>query len=268
MSNGNWWNEIEREIGARRSLVVATVVRDWGSVPRRTGAKMLILADGTTRGTVGGGAFEATVLRDAQAALTAQRSVTHTYNFQPQQSTSNPNARTFGAVCGGRVEVFLEVMMPRERLLIVGGGHCGRALAQAALLLDWEIVLCDDREEWTQTDDLPPTIEVLRIAPDAHDLPAVDESTFVVLVGKGFPIDEAALRRVLSAPLPYLGMIGSQRKKQTVFDNLRRDGFSEELLARVHAPIGLEIGAETPAEIAVSILAEIIQVRAQRHESS
>jgi xanthine dehydrogenase accessory factor len=261
MTHLHFWNEIENEVSARRSLVVATIVRDSGSVPRRTGAKMLIIADGSTRGTIGGGAFEAEVLRDALDALKMRRSVTHAYVFQPGQSTL-AEARTFGAVCGGRVEVFLEVIMPRERLLIVGGGHCGRALARASQLLGWEIVLCDDREAWSGHDDLPPQVEVLRIAPDAHDLPTVDESTFVVLVGKGYPLDEAALRHLLPSSALYIGMIGSRRKKQTVFDNLRRDGFSDEQLNRVHAPIGLDIGAETPEEIAVSILAEIIQVRA------
>jgi xanthine dehydrogenase accessory factor len=272
MSELPWWNAIQTEIAARRVVVVATIVRDSGSVPRRTGAKMLVRADGSTQGTIGGGAFESVVIRDALQALQTKRSVTHAYVFRPDPASSEKRAergeRSFGAVCGGRVEVFLEVVVPQDRLLIVGGGHCGRALARAAHLLGWEIVLCDDRDEWTQPDTLPEEVQVLLMAPDATDLPPVDESTFVALVGKGYPIDEAALRKILHQPVAYIGMIGSLRKKQTVFDNLRRDGFSDEQLQRVHAPIGLEIGAETPEEIAIAILAQIIQVRnrEQPHE--
>src|SRR5687768_4227305 len=121
------WQEIALEIASRREIVIATVVKDVGSVPRRTGAKMLIFADGSSRGTIGGGVFESLVVRDALAALAQRRSETKSYSFNPVGTTPN----SFGAVCGGRAEVFLEVVLKREVLLIVGGGHCGRALAEA-----------------------------------------------------------------------------------------------------------------------------------------
>jgi xanthine dehydrogenase accessory factor len=245
-------------------------------VPRRVGAKMLVYSDGHTLGTVGGGRFEALVIEEALAALAARRSVTHTYSFIPdsEQFESKRHVlnrvRTFGAVCGGQVEVFLEVIMPPDRLLIVGGGHCGRALVQAAALLDFSIILADDRAEYSHHEDYPfSNIEdVLHLSPDFAGLPVPDEATYVVLVSKGFSTDEAALRRVLDTPAAYIGMIGSKRKREVVLNNLRASGIAEEKLARVNAPVGLEIGAETPEEVAVSILAEIIQVRSRARQKS
>lgn len=269
------WLQTQTELQARRALVVATIVRHKGSVPRRTGTKMLVLADGSTLGTIGGGAFEDVVRRDALNALANRCSLTHAYVFRPETQVESTldgprDARTFGAICGGRVEVFLEVLMPRERLIICGGGHCGRALAQAASLLDWDIVVCDDRDEFArrETWDYPNISQVVHLSPDAREVPDVDQSTLVALVGKGAPIDEAVLRRVLNSSAAYIGMIGSLRKRETVFANLRRDGFAEEQLTRVQAPIGLDIGADTPAEIAISILAQIIQIRAQNSIAS
>jgi xanthine dehydrogenase accessory factor len=256
------WQEISNALRGRQSVVVATVVRDSGSVPRRTGAKMLVFSNGEIQGSVGGGLFESLVVRDALQALEECRSMTKGYSFNPEGAS--PQA--FGAVCGGKVDVFLEVVMPPDRLLIVGGGHCGRALAKMASLLDFSIIVVDDREEYARPDDFRfPNIEqVLRLPADFEGLPEADETTYVALISKGYITDEAALRRVLDSPAPYIGMIGSVRKREVVYDRLRAEGVSEEKLARVHAPIGLEIGAETPEEIAVSVLAEIIQVRAQR----
>jgi xanthine dehydrogenase accessory factor len=263
---GGLWQEIASALAERRKIVVATIVRDSGSVPRRSGAKMLVLADGSTRGSVGGGIFEMRVIRDALTALSAGQSVTHNYSFNPTGTVAD----AFGAVCGGQAEVFLEVVMPRDRLLIVGGGHCGRALAQAAALLEFSIVVADDRVEYARPEDFPfPGVEqVLHLPPDFRGLPEPDDQTYVVLVTKGFVTDEAALRRVIDSPAAYLGMIGSLKKRDVVYANMRADGIAEEKLAKVHAPVGLEIGADTPAEIAVSILAEIVQVRAKRRATA
>ncbi|HZZ41799.1 MAG TPA: XdhC/CoxI family protein [Tepidisphaeraceae bacterium] len=250
---------IATELAARRSVVLATIVRDSGSVPRRTGTKMLIFPDGTPRGTVGGGIFELLVIRDGMAALKRGRSITHTYSFNPK----GVDVDAFGAVCGGKADVFLEVLMPADRLMIVGGGHCGRALARAASLLDFSLVVADDRAEFARAEDFAyANVEsVLHLPGDFAGLPEADERTYVLLVSKGFLTDEAALRRVIGSPAAYIGMIGSLRKRQAVYEKLKADGITDEQLARVHAPIGLEIGAESPEEIAISILAEVIKTR-------
>ena len=260
--NQNIWQKVTNALEARRPVVAATVVRSTGSVPRRTGAKMLVHADGSIIGSVGGGLFESLVVKDALDALAAGKSATRTYSFNPKGS--GPQA--FGAICGGRAEIFLEVIVPTDRLLIVGGGHCGRALAKMASSMDFSIVIADDREEFARPELFPfDAVEsVLHLPTDYAGLPEPDERTYVALVSKGFVTDEAALRRVLASPAPYIGMIGSCRKRDVVYDRLRADGIPESLLARVHAPIGIEIGAETPEEIAVSILAEIIALRAGR----
>ena len=257
---------IAAELSARRPCVTATVVRETGSVPRRTGAKMVVFQDGRSVGSVGGGLFESLVVTHALDALRAQRSLTRTYSFNPKGAS--PQA--FGAICGGRADVFLEVTMPPDRLLIVGGGHCGQALAKAASLLDFSIIIADDREEFARADkyDLPGIERVLHLPLDYCGLPIPDESTYVALVTKGFVTDEAALRRVIDSPAAYIGMIGSKRKRDEVFNNLRNDGFAEEKLNAIHSPIGLNIGSESPEEIAISILAEIIQVRATRRKLS
>ena len=263
-SVANLWEQVAADLKARRPVVVATVVRDSGSVPRRSGAKMLVYPDRRTLGSIGGGLFELIVVRDALAALDrgGGAGATHAYSFNPKGAAKD----AFGAVCGGRVEVFLEVVMPPDRLLIVGGGHCGRALARAASLLGFSIVVADDREEYSRPQDYPyPGVEsVLHLPPDFAGLPVPDAQTYVALVSKGFMTDEAALRRVIDSPAAYIGMIGSVKKRETVYDKLRADGIGGEKLARIFAPIGLEVGAETPEEIAVSILAQIIQERARR----
>lgn len=241
-------------------FVVCLVVRAQGSVPRKAGTRMAVLPDGRTVGTVGGGLFESLVAADALAALAAGESAWKKYDFR--EAGASPEA--FGAVCGGWAELFLEVITVPDQLLIVGGGHCGQALARAAALLgDFEVTLADDRADQEDGGGLPEGIARVRLAADLADLPAlVGPRTFVALVSRGAATDAAALRRVIDSPAPYIGMMGSRRKVRTVLDGLKADGIGAERLARVHAPIGLAIGAETPAQIAVSILGQIISVRA------
>ena len=223
---------------------------------------MIIHPDRTTRGSIGGGLFELIVIRDSIAAMAAGVSVTKSYSFNPKFTDED----AFGAVCGGRAEVFLEVVMPADRLLIVGGGHCGRALARVASVMDFSIVVADDREEYANPEDFGfPNVErVLHLSAEFEGLPEPDERTYVALVSKGFTTDASALKRVINSRAAYIGMIGSKKKRDAVYDGLRAEGITDAMLERVKNPIGLDIGAETPEEIAISILGEIIQVRASR----
>lgn len=265
-SDGSLWAEIAAASLQRRPVVLATIVRSAGSVPRRQGARMLIDADGSTRGTVGGGLFESLVARDALSALSEGRSIVRRYSFNPEGE--GPDA--FGAVCGGNAEVFLDVILPADRLFILGCGHCGQALARMASLLGFTIVVADDRAEFAQRErfDSPGVELVLQSAEDFSNLPTADASTYVVILTKGHESDEAALRRVVRSPAAYIGMMGSERKRGIIFDRLRSEGVPEDAIARVHAPVGLQIGAETPEEIAVSILAQILAVRSERRKSA
>jgi xanthine dehydrogenase accessory factor len=256
------WQEIAAAQRKRRVVVLATIVRATGSVPRRTGARMLIHPDGSALGTIGGGTFESLVGQDAIVAGKSSHGILRTYSFNARGS----GAHAFGAICGGQADVFLDVIMPCDRLLIVGAGHCGRALARAASALGLSIVVADDRAEYACPEAFTfPGVEPPIVLPaDYSGLPAPDSATYVAIMTRDHAADEAALRQVVCSPAAFVGMIGSRRKRDQVFARLRATGVPEDALARVHCPIGLEIGAETPEEIAISILAQIIQERASR----
>ncbi len=252
------YGEVHALLKRHSAVAVATVVSARGSVPRRAGAKMLVLPDGSTRHSVGGGRFEALVAAQALELLREGGGpLLRSYPFRPE------GPHSFGAVCGGEVEVFVEVIRRPPRLLIVGGGHCGLALARAASLLDFRIWVLEDRREYARRERFEGArLERVMYAGEGFSrLPAVEPDDFVVLVSRAHHTDQAALERLLALPMRYRGMIGSRRRVQTVFRELGERGASPEALARVRAPVGLELGAETPEEIAVSILAEIVGIR-------
>jgi xanthine dehydrogenase accessory factor len=239
-----------------RRLAVATIVSAKGSTPRTAGARMLVLPDGSTRSTVGGGLFEDRVRLEALDLLSRggpPRLVD--YPFTPDGPGS------FGAVCGGTVKIFFEVVESQPRLLVVGAGHCGRALAAAAALAGYQLTVADDRADLLSADAFPVGTRLVSVSADFRELPAPGAGDSVAIVSRGHATDGLALRRMRSAPAAYLGMMGSRSKKKVLFDQLRSEGWSEDELARVACPIGLDIGAETPEEIAVSILAEMIRLK-------
>lgn len=233
-------------------VCVATIISASGSTPRESGAKMVIWRDGRTLGTVGGGQLEAKVMEAAQEVFHSRQPMKMKFSLR------NPNEGDVG-ICGGDAEVFLELVASRPRLVILGGGHVGRALSHVADFVGFRVVVLDSR-------DLPrelflETVEVVKRKYD--DLPPeyFDEDTCVVIATPKHSADEIVLRQLVNRPLAYLGMIGSKRKVALVFQHLRDEGVGEDSLSRVHAPVGLNIGAQTPEEIAISIMAEIIQTR-------
>jgi xanthine dehydrogenase accessory factor len=236
-------------------VALATVVKAQGSTPRTAGAKMLIFPDGTFRHTVGGGIFESLVIKDALEVLQNGKPVIKEYSF----NLEGKNA--IGAICGGYAEVLIEMITNTPELLIVGGGHVGNALARIASLLDFKITVLDDREDYVQLYQNDPHITGIKVGSDYSSLPTITENTFICLVTKGCPTDALALKQVIKSPAKYIGMIGSQKKVNTVYQNLKESGFDPSLFERVHAPIGINIGADSPEEIAISILAEIITIR-------
>ncbi len=252
------YRDIVEALERHERMALATVVRAEGSTPRTEGAKMLVFPDGHAMYSVGGGLFESIVIQDALGVLATGRSLLKTYSFNQQGQFA------IGAVCGGIVEVLIEMIESSPRLIIVGGGHIGQALARLASLLDFQITLIDDREEYSTALDIDKRIQVIHTDPDYSAIPEPTPNTYVCLVSKGYVTDEAALRRIIRSPARYIGMIGSRKKVRTVYDNMQRDGFEGGLFERMHAPIGLDIHSETPEEIAVSILAEIIRVKNQK----
>jgi xanthine dehydrogenase accessory factor len=232
---------------------LCTIVNARGSVPRHTGSKMLVYADGHIQGTIGGGEMESRVIRAAQEALAdgAPRIVRY--------QLVDPSAGDPG-VCGGEVEVFVEPVRPLPNLLIIGGGHVGRAVVHLARWLGFRVTLSDDRPEYCSAEWAPGADAYLPLP--ARDLPAAypfNGETYIVLTTRGVPVDLELLPQLLALPHAYLGVIGSRRRWATAARQLRERGVPDEALAGVHAPMGLELNAETPEEIAVSILAQVIQ---------
>jgi xanthine dehydrogenase accessory factor len=231
---------------------VATVVSVGGSTPRGVGAKMIVYEDGRSLGSVGGGAVESSVI-DRARELAGGREA-ELLSFDLDNDTD--------AACGGRMDVFLEPIAAGPSVLVVGGGHVGQAVAAVARRAGFRVSVVDDRADMVTEQRFPGIerrlvggVELLK------DEVAVDGATYVVVVTRGHRFDREWVKELLALEPGYLGMIGSEKKVALTFEALRDEGVAEELLGTIHAPIGLDIGAETPDEIAVSVVAEIIAVR-------
>ncbi|MDX2076122.1 MAG: XdhC family protein [bacterium] len=235
------------------AVALATVISTQGSMPRHAGSKMLIRADGTTLGTIGGGAMEALVIQAGLHALMSNTPTLETY-------TLNDLVDGDPGICGGTAQIFIEPYNPPKTIIIIGGGHVGVAVAGLAHWMGYKVILSDDRPEFCN-----PTLitglagYVVCIPQELPQYVTIDAQTIIVAVTRGLPIDLALLPALLATPARYIGVIGSKRRWMLTLKALR-DSYplTDDDLSRLYAPIGLEIGAETPKEIAVSILAEII----------
>jgi xanthine dehydrogenase accessory factor len=244
-------------------VVVATLIRvPAGDLPpegRSLGAKMLVRPDGSRLGDVGGGPFEEAVAADALAALSAvpRSAVQALYYTRGGERVRRPEAQPYAAY-----QVMLEVVEARPVLLVVGAGHIGQSLTRLGEYAGFSVTVLDDRPDFASRQPLPEADRILcgDLVESLRGIP-IDSNTYVVLVSRGHKQDELALREVVTASAAYVGMIGSRRRVTTVLQHLAHVGFPQEALERVRTPIGLDIGAETPEEIAVSIIAEIIQAR-------
>ncbi len=237
------------------SVALATIVKATGSTPREAGTKMLVYPDGSIVDTIGGGSLEANVIAEAQAALGEGKPRLIRYELRDSEA-GDPG------ICGGEAEIFVDVINPHPTVLIVGAGHVGRSIAVLSSFLGFRTVVMDDRAEFANAERLPQADEII-VGDIAEELArfSVTPQTHIVIVTRGHEHDREALRQSVSSPAAYIGMIGSRRKVKMVFDELQKAGVAEEALAAVHAPIGLDIHAETPEEIALSIMAEIVMVR-------
>jgi xanthine dehydrogenase accessory factor len=238
------------------AAALVTVVRANGSTPQRVGAKMLVFADGRTVGTIGGGCYENDAFWKAREAIQTGRPVLLHYELNDDFAQEN------GLICGGQMDVHVDPLIPAPDLYIIGGGHVGLSLARAAAEADFRLHIIDDREKFASRERFPQADEVI-VAPIAEWLHAASlpPSAYVVIVTRGHQNDLDSLRALAARDLRYLGLIGSRAKVTRIYDALLAEGLPAECLRRVHAPIGLNIGAVTPAEIAISILAQLIAVR-------
>lgn len=250
------YEEIVRLRKDGRRGAVATIVNVRGSIPSFKTAKMLVRDDGSIVGTIGGGCVEAEVWQAAREVMESEkpRTVTFDLNQDPKFDT--------GLVCGGTLEIFIEPVLPPAELYIFGAGHVAESLYRVARIAGFDITVIDDREAYANRERFPQAQEV--IAEDFDSVTArlqISESAYIVIVTRGHRDDMRVLRWAVQTPARYVGMIGSKRKTITIFKELQAEGLAAELFDRVHAPVGLDIGAITPEEIAVSITAELIAKR-------
>lgn len=250
------YEQIVRLRSEGRRGAVATIVNVRGSVPAFETAKMLIRDDGSIVGTVGGGCVEAEVWQAAREVMECEKPRTLTFNLN-----QNPKYDT-GLVCGGTLDIFIEPVLPPALLYIFGAGHVALNLYRTARNSGFDVIVVDDRENYANRERFPEAKEV--IAEDfekamARLSPA--ETSYIVIVTRGHRDDMRVLRWAVQTRARYVGMIGSKRKTITISRELVKEGIPERLFERVHAPVGLDIGAITPEEIAVAITAELIAAR-------
>src|SRR5712692_10365999 len=242
------------ERGEPAALV--TIVSTIGSTPQRIGAKMLVFGDGRIVGTIGGGCYENDALGKAREAILTRKPQLVHYELD------DDFAQETGLVCGGQMDVYIEPIEPSPELYVIGAGHVGLHLARIAQEVGFRVHVADDREKFANAERFPTAAEVI-----VDDIPSwiaranLPAHAYVVIVTRGHTNDLEALRALAPRDLRYLGLIGSRAKVARIYDALTADRMPPELLTRVHAPIGLDIGAVTPQEIAVSILAELIAVK-------
>ncbi len=241
-----------------RRGAVATITNVRGSIPSFQTAKMLVRDDGSIAGTIGGGCVEAEVWQAAREVMEQEkpRSLTFNLNNDPKYDT--------GLVCGGTLEIFIEPVLPPALLYIFGAGHVAYNLYKVATIAGFEVTVIDDRESYANRERFPDARET--IADDFDAVTArlnVPEGSYIVIVTRGHRDDMRILRWAVDVRARYLGMIGSKRKTISIYKELEKQGIAAEKFAQVHAPVGLEIGAVTPEEIAVAIVAEMIAQRRQ-----
>ena len=235
-----------------KPVCLCVVVNTQGAVPRHAGSKMLVFPDGTTAGTVGGGGVEAEVSRAALEALrTGKPALLHF-------SLSAQNENSVG-LCGGEEDIYLEPFLAMPKLLIIGAGHVGKSVAKFGKLLGFQVLVSDDRVELCTQTEFPEADQLLPIPMQAiPERIELDARTYVVIVTRGSEVDVQGLPALLGTQPAYIGLIGARRRWEATRQALLAQGISESDLNRVKCPIGLDIHAETPDEIAISILAEII----------
>ena len=257
MSTTAMYNEIQTALQRGERLVVATVVKTIGAAPCGVGSKVMVRMDGSIYGSMAGPHTDNKVLQEALNALHEGKSyVTHVHIDADQ-------GEAVGS-CGATLEVFFEVLRSESRLIIAGAGYVAQALARMATNLDFRIVVVDDRRDLADPQSFGSGIQLTfgDVQQTIRELEP-DESSWIVIVTRGHHLDKEALRAALETRAAYVGMIGSPNKVKRIFKDLRQEGFPAERLAQVHAPIGLDLGAETPDEIALSIAAEIVMLRKQ-----
>ena len=245
-------SEVEKN---NETAALCTVVKSEGSTPRHVGSKMLVYSDGKFIGTVGGGDLEHRVMDEAWMAMSEGKSRILSYSMV-DPSRGDPG------VCGGTVEVYVEPILPPAMILVIGAGHVGKAVVHLAKWLGFRVAVSDDRAEFCTPETTPGADAYYPV--EMGKLPEhlkINRQTYIIITSRGSSVDALGLPGLLEANPAYIGVIGSKRRWLTTVKALKEKGVPEDKINQVHSPMGLELNAETPEEIAVSILAEVLMLK-------
>jgi xanthine dehydrogenase accessory factor len=250
------YDEIVRLRNLGQKCALATIVQVNGSIPSYESAKLLVREDGSMLGTIGGGCVEAEVWTAAREVIDTEKP--RHLNFSLGQDAAYDN----GLICGGQLNIFVEPVVPQPRAFIFGGGHVSKSISRVANIAGFATIIVDDREAFANPERFPEAAETYAVEYEAvFPKLTVTSSSYLIIVTRGHRDDMRVLRWAVNTPARYIAMIGSKRKTISVVHELEKEGFPRELFEKVFAPMGLEIGAESPEEIAISVVAEMIAVR-------
>lgn len=250
------YDEIVRLRRLGQKCAVATIVQVNGSIPSYPSAKMLVREDGSIAGTIGGGCVEAEVWNAAREVMEKEKPRTVSFNL------GNDAAYDNGLICGGQLNVFVEPVIPQPRALIFGAGHISRSLCHLLVVAGFRVAVIDDREMYANAERFPEADEIIAQEYEAaFPKLVVNDTTYIVVVTRGHRDDMRVLRWAVDQPARYVAMVGSRRKVLGVVKEFEKEGVPKAAIERIFAPMGLEIGAVTPEEIAMSVAAEMIACR-------
>jgi xanthine dehydrogenase accessory factor len=252
----NIYKKINEIVDQNIPAALVTVTRTEGSTPRNAGSKMIVYEDGSIFGTIGGSMVEVKVIEEAKLCLQEGKSnrVEHNLNDLEKDDT--------GMVCGGNMEFFIEPLALSSHIYIFGAGHVGLPLAKFAREVGFSYSLIEDREQFATSERFPEAKNIIVEEPgEAAGKINFKPSDFLAIVTRSHDQDYSVLKAVLNKSVKYIGLIGSKVKSKQIFSKLREDGFNEKQLKQIHTPIGLDINAQSPEEIAISIVAELIKIK-------
>ncbi|MBS1859833.1 MAG: XdhC family protein [Acidobacteria bacterium] len=250
------YEELVRLRGIGQKCALATIVEVRGSIPSYESAKLLVREDGSMIGTIGGGCVEAEVWNAAREVIGSEKPKHLTFNLGQDAAYDN------GLICGGQLDVFVEPVLPVPGAFIFGAGHISKSLAKVADLAGFRAVVVDNRDSFANRERFPEAAEVhAEEYEEVFPRLAINETSYVIIVTRGHRDDMRVLKLAIATPARYIAMIGSKRKVLGVVRELEKEGVPREALERIHAPMGLDIGAVSPEEIAISVAAEMIAVR-------
>jgi xanthine dehydrogenase accessory factor len=250
------YDELIRLRRLGQKCAIATIVQVRGSIPSFESAKLLVREDGSMVGTIGGGCVEAEVWNAAREVMESEKPKHMSFNLGQDAAYDN------GLICGGQLDVFVEPVIPPPRAVIFGAGHISKSLCKVASLAGFSTTIVDNRDSFANRERFPEADEIFAEEyEDVFPKLTIHESTYLIIVTRGHRDDMRVLRWAATTQARYVAMIGSKRKVISVVKELEKDGLSREQLDRIYAPMGLEIGAISPEEIAISVAAEMIAVR-------